>query len=203
MSKVKISGNASGTGTLTISAPATNTDRSLTLPDGAGEILLSDGDGSNLTGVGKVLQVVQGTTSTNVTISGTTYTDTTLSATITPTSTTSKILVLVNQMTYIYGTSSAQVNAGIKLLRGSTAILTPFTDTAGPLEPYLEIGNATEVYNTFRHTINYLDSPSTTSATTYKTQGALRNTGSGRILRFQVDSTVNGTSTIILMEIAG
>jgi len=51
MSKVKIQGNASGTGTLTISAPNTNTDRTLTLPDGAGEILLSDGDGSNLTGI--------------------------------------------------------------------------------------------------------------------------------------------------------
>ena len=46
MSKVKIEGNASGTGTLTISAPATNTDRSLTLPDGAGEILT---DASNIT----------------------------------------------------------------------------------------------------------------------------------------------------------
>jgi len=82
MSKVKIQGNASGTGTLTISAPNTNTDRTLTLPDGAGEILtdatgltsssglnatnLTSGtipdarfpsalpaiDGSNLTGVG-------------------------------------------------------------------------------------------------------------------------------------------------------
>jgi hypothetical protein len=39
MSKVKIEGNASGTGTLTIAAPNTNTDRTLTLPDGAGEIL--------------------------------------------------------------------------------------------------------------------------------------------------------------------
>ena len=39
MSKVKIEGNASGTGTLTISAPNTNTDRTLTLPDGAGELL--------------------------------------------------------------------------------------------------------------------------------------------------------------------
>ena len=51
MSKVKIQGNSSGTGTFTISAPNSNTDRSLTLPDGAGEILLSDGDGSSLTGV--------------------------------------------------------------------------------------------------------------------------------------------------------
>lgn len=52
MSKIKLTGNASGTGTLTIAAPNTNTDRTLTLPDGAGEILLSDGDGSNLTGLG-------------------------------------------------------------------------------------------------------------------------------------------------------
>ena len=52
MSKIKLEGNASGSGTLTISAPNTNTDRTLTLPDGAGEILLSDGDGSSLTGVG-------------------------------------------------------------------------------------------------------------------------------------------------------
>ena len=51
MSKVKIQGNASGSGTLTIAAPNTNTDRTLTLPDGAGEILLSDGDGSQLTGI--------------------------------------------------------------------------------------------------------------------------------------------------------
>ena len=52
MSKVKIQGNASGTGTLTISAPATNTDRSLTLPDGAGEILTdaSTLSSSNLSG---------------------------------------------------------------------------------------------------------------------------------------------------------
>ena len=43
MSKVKIEGNASGSGTLTISAPNTNTDRSLTLPDAAGEVLVTDG----------------------------------------------------------------------------------------------------------------------------------------------------------------
>ena len=74
MSKVKIQGNASGTGTLTISAPNTNTDRTLTLPDGAGEILtdastLSSSnlsgalpaiDGSALTGLsgGKTIQTV-------------------------------------------------------------------------------------------------------------------------------------------------
>jgi hypothetical protein len=51
MSYVKIEGNASGTGTFTIAAPNSNTDRSITLPDAAGELLLANGDGSNLTGI--------------------------------------------------------------------------------------------------------------------------------------------------------
>ena len=61
MSKVKIQGNASGTGVVTLTAPNTNTDRTITLPDSTGSILMSDGDGSQLTnlpGGGKVLQVV-------------------------------------------------------------------------------------------------------------------------------------------------
>jgi hypothetical protein len=41
MSLVKVSGNASGTGTLTIAAPNTNTDRTLTLPDATGIIALT------------------------------------------------------------------------------------------------------------------------------------------------------------------
>ena len=41
MSQVKISGNASGTGVLTIAAPNTNTDRTLSLPDITGDIITS------------------------------------------------------------------------------------------------------------------------------------------------------------------
>ncbi len=52
MSKVKIQGNASGTGVLTVTAPNTSTDRTITLPDATGTLLNSDGDGSSLTGVG-------------------------------------------------------------------------------------------------------------------------------------------------------
>jgi len=49
MSLVKISGNASGTGTLTIAAPNTNTDRTLTLPDNTGTIITT---GSTFAGTG-------------------------------------------------------------------------------------------------------------------------------------------------------
>jgi len=51
MSKVKIQGNASGTGVLTVEAPNTNTDRTVTLPDSTGTLLMTDGDGSSLTGI--------------------------------------------------------------------------------------------------------------------------------------------------------
>jgi len=46
MSKVKIKGNASGTGVLTIEAPNTNTDRTITLPDGTGELIQADASGN-------------------------------------------------------------------------------------------------------------------------------------------------------------
>jgi|2_EtaG_2_1085320.scaffolds.fasta_scaffold19719_1 hypothetical protein len=52
MAKVKIQGHASGTGILTVTAPNTSTDRTITLPDATGTLLNSDGDGSSLTGVG-------------------------------------------------------------------------------------------------------------------------------------------------------
>ena len=54
MAKVKIQGNASGTGVLTVTAPNTSTDRTITLPDATGTLLNSDGDGSNLTGISSV-----------------------------------------------------------------------------------------------------------------------------------------------------
>ena len=51
MAKVKIQGHASGTGVLTVTAPNTSTDRTITLPDSTGTLLNSDGSGANLTGL--------------------------------------------------------------------------------------------------------------------------------------------------------
>ena len=45
MSKVKIQGNASGTGVLTVTAPNTSTDRTITLPDGTGTLIADNGSG--------------------------------------------------------------------------------------------------------------------------------------------------------------
>ena len=147
---------------------------------------------------GSVLQVVQANTNTTVTVSTNTYTDTGLSASITPTSATSKILVLVNQQCVV--NSYAGPNGlGLRLLRGSTTIFNPSpSDAFGPFLIYGYAGNA--IWTTV--SLSYLDSPATTSSTTYKTQGrpydsTLSSSG------FQAaGATIVGTSVITLLEIA-
>lgn len=57
MSKVAITGNASGTGTLTIAAPNTSTDRTLTLPDNTGTIITT---ASTFAGTGPAFSVTNG-----------------------------------------------------------------------------------------------------------------------------------------------
>jgi len=51
MSKVKIQGNASGTGVLTLTAPNTSTDRTITLPDGDVTMGVGIDDNSNATAI--------------------------------------------------------------------------------------------------------------------------------------------------------
>ena len=185
MSQVKISGNASGTGVLTIAAPNTNTDRSITLPDKAGEVAV---------GAGTIVQVVQGTSSTEVVITTTTFTDTGLSASITPTSSSNKILITTNQQ-YQWFKSGGAVDQGIgiKLLRDSTTIWEPPVG-AGPYYNYID--NSGE-HNNYSNII-YLDSPATTSSVTYKTQGRPYTTADSGNAKFQTTDVV---SAMILMEV--
>jgi hypothetical protein len=139
---------------------------------------------------GKVLQVVQGTTSTAVTNSTTTYADTTLTATITPTLATSKVLVMVSQN----GCNKTAGNAGnglkLKLVRDATDILQI-------AQAALYSGVVSDTFDSVSS--NYLDSPSTTSATTYKTQFANYNAATQVEVQRVLVAAV--TSTIILLEI--
>ena len=142
-------------------------------------------------GGGKVLQVVQATTTTNATYLTTTFADSNLTASITPTLNTSKILVLVNQ-TYLIYTTSAEVSAQIKLFRDATLI----RDYTGELFK-IRAGSGTMTF-TGIYSITYLDSPATTSSVTYKTQGALNATGGSAEFGLQ---PLSRPSQIILMEI--
>jgi len=145
-------------------------------------------------GGGKVLQVVQGITTTETTIASTTLTDTTITATITPTASTSKILVLVMAQSTQYRAADATY-AAATLFRGATAIVEYPSDKYGGIT----VASSPSEINYRRLTaIHYLDSPATTSATTYKIQSAAHNTSGSAFIRFQTGST---PSTIILMEI--
>jgi len=144
-------------------------------------------------GGGKVLQVVQGTQATGVTVTSTSYVDTNLSASITPSSASSKILVLVTQKYYVYRTT-APANSGLQLLRGATSIL-DYGLGAGRI---LAATSGGELDTGSLWNLHYLDSPATTSSITYKTQAKIADAGnSGQV---QVNAG-NTTSTIILMEI--
>ena len=142
---------------------------------------------------GKVLQVVQGTHATPVSNSTSTYADTGLTASITPISTSNKILVLVNQSYLIQNTTASQAGGSIRLLRDTTRI-------SGGIERYelylRAVGsNNRSAYG--RQTINFLDTPSSTSALTYKTQ--LARYVSGDSISTSPSSM---EASIILMEVS-
>jgi hypothetical protein len=147
-------------------------------------------------GGGKVLQVVSTTYSTLVTVASTTYTDTGLSLSITPTSATSKILVFINQATEVERSTIAAGSA-IKILRGATTVFEQ--SGSGSQSSGAEIGGASSIVLDSVVAFTYLDSPATTSATTYKTQGKAFSTANSGVVRFQASS--NAISTITLMEI--
>jgi len=144
-------------------------------------------------GGGKVLQVVNSVTTTATTIATTTMTDTGLSASITPSSASSKVLVLLSQNLELNRASFAAA-AGIRILRGATAIATYNGYKA--LSMYADgSGTTTTVANTITSP-HYLDSPATTSSTTYKTQGNVDTTANASQVTFNSDSTP-GVMTLI------
>ena len=147
-------------------------------------------------GGGKVLQVVQASYSTATTIATTTFTDTGLSLSITPTVNTSKILVIVNQSTYIQR-DSAESSSGLQIVRGATTIFTlPSAASAGVR--YIGVGGQSFVANGGIDAMTYLDSPATTSATTYKTQAKIQASSSNGLVTAQPSSI---PSVITLLEI--
>ena len=152
----------------------------------AGKTLDLKSQGTTTLPTGSVLQVVHGTTSTEVTIATTTYTDTGLSATITPKSTTSKILVVWNVQVNL-GVSSSGI--GVKLLRDSTAVYTSATQ----YDMYINSFGGQRVRGSWSH----LDSPTTTSAITYKIQAGSYVSGTNSI------NQASNKSDMIIMEIQG
>lgn len=140
---------------------------------------------------GKVLQVINGTYATQTSATSSTMVDTGLTATITPSSISSKILIIVQQTGC--GKESSDTTLQLRLMRGATELL-----------EFESSGAWTNT--TARNFIgtcgtSYLDSPATTSAVTYKTQQGSYNGGATVYTQYNIGSG-NPTSTITLMEIA-
>jgi hypothetical protein len=143
-------------------------------------------------GGGKVLQVVYAESTSDVTISTLTPTDSGNTATITPTSATSKILVLTTQIHELKTTTTGNsMYGGLRIVRGSTSLQA--TNADGGVQLNLPSSGALTMRTCT--VMNYLDSPATTSATTYKTQAFCDPTYT---MRFGFD---NAYSSITLLEI--
>jgi hypothetical protein len=149
-------------------------------------------------GGGKVLQVVFGSTAQEVTSASSTFADTGLTATITPTSATSKILVLVSQNGTYSNNSSVGNALGLRLMRGATDICV-FADGLS----YAVTSGGAAVGSITAASVCYLDEPATTSATTYKTQ--FKSMSAAATVHVQANFTGIGSlinnSTITLLEI--
>ena len=148
-------------------------------------------------GGGKVLQVVNASTTTATTIASTTYTDTNVTATITPSLTSSKILVLIAVQFYAEKLLSSSPFVDGRLMRGATAIAN-FNGSDGRFAGIIADTSPTKVAMMSTHPIMWLDSPSSTSALTYKWQSRLDNTNNSATHTYQFGGS---PSTITLLEI--
>jgi len=185
----------STSGSVTLQEPAVAGTTTLDLPAVSGTVLTTGSSGQSIPKAalptGSVLQVVTSTSTSNNSTSGGVYADTGLTASITPTSSSSKILVLISATLGCSG-YNAGLNgvANFQIVRGSTSIYVSVIST------YNYASGSGGISAVTPSALSYLDSPATTSSTTYKLQ--YKNT-SGSSAYFNTDS---GHSTITLLEIA-
>jgi hypothetical protein len=137
---------------------------------------------------GQVLQVVQATTTTETATTSTSFVDTTATASITPKFSTSKILVLFQGSSFEIDNNTFGY---FRLLRGSTVLCGSGRVCQG----------ASGLVNA-NPSLNYLDSPATTSSTTYKVQIASFS-GGNFIMGYGSSGTNSPLASVTLMEIAG
>lgn len=142
-------------------------------------------------GGGKVLQVVTATHSTAFSTTNSAFQDTGLTVTITPSLATSKVLVIVAQASAV-GSSGTNGFMGLEIDRGGTSILNTQNRSPGYSTPGVSGGSASSYQS-----LVVLDSPATTSATTYKTR--VRSGFSATTTATVQDNSA--TSTITVLEI--
>ena len=191
---IKLVGSSSGS--VSLQAPASTSggaNRVVTLPD------------RDQVGLGRILQVVQTTKTDAFTTTSQTAVDVTgFTAAITPSSSSSKVLVTVNLGTF--NNQHELKRAMVTIVRGSTNVLVGDADTGHEVTAVMctrsNSGDGNRVQIPFSYTV--LDSPNTTSATTYKIQVFASDGGTVSINRPGTRDQYSGNtaSTLILQEVA-
>lgn len=152
---------------------------------------------------GHVIQVVQAWKSDDFVTSSTSYVDITdLSLTITPSSTSSKIFL---SWAFIVGSDATRPDILFRLVRGSTNIALSNGSTEVSTGHIGNEGDGSFMnYETHQFAGAYLDSPSSTSALTYKmTTSNYISANSIIIGRRQANNSFITPSHLTAMEIAG
>jgi hypothetical protein len=155
-------------------------------------------------GAGAVLQVVSTVKTADQSTTSTSPVDVTdLSLNITPSSASNKVLVLVN----INNIGNSQANTTyFRILRGATVLTSNSSGGAADTKDAFGSGGGGGLSNNERKlgsaSITYLDTPSSTSALTYKVTFEV-DAGTGTINRWQLNTDVASVSILTLMEIAG
>jgi hypothetical protein len=179
---LNLSGDTSGNLAFTTQAGA----NTITVPNVTGTLLTNKSAGT-------VLQVVYSALNTKASSASTTYANTGLTASITPSLSTNKIAVFVVMNV---AQNNANDGLGLQLMRNGSSVFAPSpADGTGPYLFYTTSPSATYL----PVSMNYLDSPATTSSVTYAVQ--YRSYAGGTVF-INGTGTTSGTSTIILMEIA-
>ena len=157
-----------------------------------------------------VVQTVMAQTTTSTSSNSRSFQNSNLTANITPSSTSSKILIFVSQFMSVVSTTEDVADGGLRLMRDSTVILN--AQDNGAIDGSGSFGSRDFKVNAERgannlnlqttQTLVFLDSPSSTSALTYKTM--YRSMRAGTTVTCQNSDTVNQRpSVIILQEVAG
>ena len=134
------------------------------------------------------MQVVRAQTTSETSTTSESYVDANLSATITPTADTSKILIFVSCNGLVRNSGNASNSIDLRLVKGATE--------------YAVFNNDLGYQNTSGNQLwmsssaNFLDTTTTTSATTYKVQ--IASAVSGQNVSFSISANL---SSIVLMEI--
>ena len=200
--KIKLNA-ASGGGSFSLQAPSSSSnDRVMTLPDTADGTILTTTNPKT----GNIIQVVQTVKTDTFSSSSNSYTDITgLSASITPASSSNKVKITVN---FNVQNSTVDRWSIYQLVRGSTAIYAG--DSAGSRSTgsaaFISVSGSGSGNEVGGLNIVFLDSPSTTSATTYKVQGKVQSSNTFYVNRSDNDTDADYgmrvPSSITLEEVA-